>query len=251
MKLSNCGKLVNYKTKTICLIVALLCLLGTVLSSCSFSSESLQADSGPSSSSPSTVGATAYSNVPSALLLASASNIELKPGETKRSYFITDPKCNLDKSSFLFVSDNTHIADIAFDEKKDDRYYFIVTAISAGKTTISIQTVDGNAGTETVHVLVQEPETEAITQPPTEAPTKKSSSRTDGAVSSFISSKADDYQEPQRQTTEYVLNTRTKKVHFASCSSVKQMSTKNYDTTTDLGWALSHGYVKCKRCSPY
>lgn len=49
----------------------------------------------------------------------------------------------------------------------------------------------------------------------------------------------------------YVLNTNTKVFHYASCSSVKQMSEKNKKafsgTRTE---AIAEGYSACKRCSP-
>ena len=49
----------------------------------------------------------------------------------------------------------------------------------------------------------------------------------------------------------YILNTNTRKFHYSSCSSVKQMSDKNKQTYTgsreDL---ISQGYDPCKKCNP-
>lgn len=49
----------------------------------------------------------------------------------------------------------------------------------------------------------------------------------------------------------YILNVNTKKFHYPSCSSVKQMSDKNKQTYTgsrdDL---ISQGYDPCKKCNP-
>lgn len=68
--------------------------------------------------------------------------------------------------------------------------------------------------------------------------------------------------EPPKQTEQsnspaqnientYILNTNTKKFHYPSCSSVKQISDKNKQTYTgsrdDL---ISQGYDPCKRCNP-
>ena len=55
--------------------------------------------------------------------------------------------------------------------------------------------------------------------------------------------------EPQGNT--YILNTNTKKFHYPSCSSVKQMKESNKQVYTgsreDI---ISQGYDPCKRCNP-
>lgn len=55
----------------------------------------------------------------------------------------------------------------------------------------------------------------------------------------------------QNVESTYILNTSTKKFHYPSCSSVKQMSEKNKRTYTgsrdDL---ISQGYDPCKKCNP-
>lgn len=49
----------------------------------------------------------------------------------------------------------------------------------------------------------------------------------------------------------YILNTNTKKFHYPSCSSVKQMKDKNKRTYTgDRQEVIRMGYVPCKRCNP-
>jgi len=49
----------------------------------------------------------------------------------------------------------------------------------------------------------------------------------------------------------YVLNTNTKKFHYSSCSSVKQMSEKNKkDYTGTRDEVISMGYKSCGRCNP-
>lgn len=58
-----------------------------------------------------------------------------------------------------------------------------------------------------------------------------------------------DYNNPEQQnTTEYVLNTGTHKIHFATCNDVKRIAAENYATTTDFDWAISNGYTSCGHC---
>lgn len=61
-----------------------------------------------------------------------------------------------------------------------------------------------------------------------------------------------DYNNPEQQnTTEYVLNTNTLKVHKPSCNSVKDIKPENYSTTNDLQAALNSGYTACGKCHPF
>jgi competence protein ComEC len=47
----------------------------------------------------------------------------------------------------------------------------------------------------------------------------------------------------------YVLNTNTKKIHLATCSSVENMAKKNKEVTSDsLSTLLEKGYTTCQRC---
>lgn len=58
-------------------------------------------------------------------------------------------------------------------------------------------------------------------------------------------------QEIRTQGTDYILNTNTKKFHYPSCSSVKQMKDKNkkeYNGSRDD--VISMGYDPCKKCNP-
>lgn len=54
-----------------------------------------------------------------------------------------------------------------------------------------------------------------------------------------------------QNTITYICNTNTKKFHYPSCSSVKQMSEKNKKTvTTTRDELIKQGYEPCKRCNP-
>lgn len=53
------------------------------------------------------------------------------------------------------------------------------------------------------------------------------------------------------EDTSYVLNTNTKKFHYPSCSSVKQMSDRNRrDVTESRNELIAEGYSPCKNCNP-
>lgn len=86
--------------------------------------------------------------------------------------------------------------------------------------------------------------TEQPTPEPTQPPTEKNINETNN-------SNYQTYDNPQQQnTSEYVLNTHTKKVHKSSCSDVKKIAPENYATTSDLNQALADGYSPCQRCNP-
>lgn len=85
-----------------------------------------------------------------------------------------------------------------------------------------------------------EPPTEPPTEKPTEAPTEPPTERITTVV----------YDIPEQQTTDYVLNTSTMKVHRGNCSQVSRISPENYATTTDLEWAFNNGYTACGKCKP-
>lgn len=50
--------------------------------------------------------------------------------------------------------------------------------------------------------------------------------------------------------TQYILNTNTKKIHYPSCSAVRQMKEQNKAYTEDFNGAVASGYVPCKKCNP-
>lgn len=53
------------------------------------------------------------------------------------------------------------------------------------------------------------------------------------------------------QGTTYILNTNTKKFHYPSCGSVKQMKDANKETYTgSRDDVIARGYTPCKKCNP-
>lgn len=56
---------------------------------------------------------------------------------------------------------------------------------------------------------------------------------------------------PVSAGTEYILNTNTKKFHYSSCSSVKQMKASNKkEYTGSRDDLIAQGYDPCKKCNP-
>lgn len=56
---------------------------------------------------------------------------------------------------------------------------------------------------------------------------------------------------PVSTGTEYILNTNTKKFHYPSCSSVKQMKASNKkEYTGSRDDLIAQGYDPCKKCNP-
>lgn len=56
---------------------------------------------------------------------------------------------------------------------------------------------------------------------------------------------------PVSTGTEYILNTNTKKFHYPSCSSVKQMKASNKkEYTGSRDNLIAQGYDPCKKCNP-
>ena len=78
-----------------------------------------------------------------------------------------------------------------------------------------------------------EPKTEAPTEPKTEAPTKPATEP-----------------EPQEQSSVYIGNGKTKKLHYNTCSSVNDMNPENMVALFDREEAIARGYEPCKRCNP-
>ena len=57
--------------------------------------------------------------------------------------------------------------------------------------------------------------------------------------------------EQVQQGTTYILNTNTKKFHYPSCGSVKQMKESNKQSYTgSRDDVIAMGYVPCKKCNP-
>ena len=57
--------------------------------------------------------------------------------------------------------------------------------------------------------------------------------------------------DPDAEVRDYVANTNTRKFHYPTCSSVKDIKPNNRsDRTCTRDDLLSEGFVPCKRCNP-
>ena len=89
--------------------------------------------------------------------------------------------------------------------------------------------VERNANADTFYI-----------EPPATVPTERQTEATASSTSGSDANK-----------TSYVLNTNTKKFHYPSCSSVKQMADKNRkDVTATREEVIAMGYDSCGRCNP-
>lgn len=53
----------------------------------------------------------------------------------------------------------------------------------------------------------------------------------------------------QNGSTEYVLNTKTMKIHLSTCEQVEKISSDSYSTSNeDIDTLIGQGYEKCKIC---
>lgn len=103
---------------------------------------------------------------------------------------------------------------------------------------LPVETIPDETETETIPPVV-ETETELAEVPPPVIETAAAVVETVPAVV-----------ETEAITITYILNTSTKKIHYQSCSSVKDILEKNKGSTTDYVSAINSGYVPCKKCNP-
>ncbi len=101
-------------------------------------------------------------------------------------------------------------------------------------------------------------ETEATTVPEALATTQATTAQTTAVQTAPPTSTAErenhftDYDNSEQQNTvEYVLNTKTMRIHYPTCNDVKKIKSENYATTTDFDGALKQGYKACGHCNPF
>ena len=107
--------------------------------------------------------------------------------------------------------------------------------------TINYENGDSEAVTDNTTITTAQVTT--TTTPTTTTATTTTTTPTTTTVTTTQTTKS--------QGTTYILNTNTKKFHYPSCSSVKQMKDSNKkDYTGDRSDVISQGYDPCKRCNP-
>ncbi len=57
-------------------------------------------------------------------------------------------------------------------------------------------------------------------------------------------------EESNPESAAYILNTNTKKFHYPSCGSAKQIKDKNKGFGNNRDTIIAQGFVPCKRCNP-
>lgn len=178
----------------------------------------------------------------------SSEPLDLNVSETDRSYFTVEfVGEELSPHDIVFVSSDESVATITFDSKALSSYiYYNVEAVGAGTAVIHVETVDGLVKSEAITVTVTEEtttEAETATKPTTEKITETTKKQT-------TAEKKTETANAPASDVVYVLNTSRMKIHYKSCSSVKDIADHNYAETDDYDGAIADGYSPCGRCKP-
>lgn len=125
------------------------------------------------------------------------------------------------------------------------------TTTTAAETTLATTTTASETEATT-----PTPETSAVTEAATVATKAAAQSTTVQTIAPTSTAERENHftdhnNLEQQNTTEYVLNTKSNVIHFASCNDVKRISEENYSTTTDFNWAINNGYKPCGHCHPF
>ena len=107
---------------------------------------------------------------------------------------------------------------------------------------IEINYSNGNSKISKVSETVKTPANEEIQSLTKASPSVPAENKKSAPVSAPAENK---------QKSTYILNTRSDKFHYPSCSSVKQMAEKNKQTYTGTREeVIEQGFSPCKRCNP-
>ena len=127
-------------------------------------------------------------------------------------------------------------------------------------TERNVSFADFSKVTETATQAPTEPETtteqETTTEPETitEAETTTAPETTEAQTAATETNAAGQEKtlgDPDAEVRDYVANTNTRKFHYPTCSSVKDIKPNNRsDRTCTRDDLLSEGFVPCKRCNP-
>lgn len=174
----------------------------------------------------------------------SSDPVNLDVGESDRSYFTVEfegDEFSID--DIVFVSSDEAVATITLDKKVASSFvYYYVNAVGSGNATVHVETADGVVKSEEITVTVTE---ETTTE--TESSTKYITETTE--IQTTAEKKTESVNTPVSDIV-YVLNTSRMKIHYKSCSSVKDIASHNYSETNDYDKAISDGYTPCGRCKP-
>lgn len=177
-------------------------------------------------------------------------NMELTDEEADKVFGVLVDNCVDDKITYCF--DET--------DDDDNKYYKVWWGLNYCYVYLKDNAVDKIKYSGTVIYENGEKIKPTEVQPTEEQTTEKDTTepQTEKATQSSVTKtneKSDNNfqtydNEEQQNTTEYVLNTSTKKVHKPNCSAVKKISPENYATISSLEDAYAQGYKACKICKP-
>ena len=109
-------------------------------------------------------------------------------------------------------------------------------------TTTTTTTTSRPAATTTTTTTTSRPAATTTTTQPTTKATTVYIAPTTTTQPTTVAQQTSDY---------YVLNTNTMRIHYPSCSSVKDIFPENYAETDDFNAAIQNGYQPCGKCHPH
>lgn len=136
------------------------------------------------------------------------------------------------------------------------KWYFLgADGLMAVNTTVEGYQLGADGAETTGVATIVTQFTQVVLPVATEGTTKAATTQTavTGADKSTANTTAKiaETQATSDKSINYVLNKNTKKFHKPSCSSVKDMATKNRkDSTGSREEIVASGYQACKRCNP-
>lgn len=92
-------------------------------------------------------------------------------------------------------------------------------------------------------------DTADLSATPSDKPTQNNDKNSSSTKTDSKNNNSSEVNEKPQTSVSYVLNTNTKKIHRPSCSSAKQIASKNYSTSNlSISELEAKGYSRCKRC---
>lgn len=173
---------------------------------------------------------------------------ELKVGDSDYTSLRVVYDDDFSIEDIIFVSSDESVATVEVERKSRSLVYFDIKAVGAGSAKIHAETKNGLVKSEEITVVVEGSTTKAVET--TEEKTTMGKITEKETTSKKVSNTEKTTSKKDVSSVEYILNTNSKKIHKSTCSSVDEISPKNFDKTTDYDKAISQGYVPCKNCNP-
>ena len=132
-----------------------------------------------------------------------------------------------------------------------------VSIIQQNLLTEDDEKADASSAVNSIQATKQtvqtEPETTTTTTTSRPAATTTTTQPTTKATTVYIAPTTTTQPTTVAQQTSdyYVLNTNTMRIHYPSCSSVKDIFPENYAETDDFNAAIQNGYQPCGKCHPH